>query len=114
MGVEAQPDFLNMVIAVNTILSPQRLLHYCQLIEKKQRRINIRKWGPRTLDIDILLFGQHRLSLPKLRIPHPELLNRDFVILPLFEIAPNLRLPTGEYLADYVPSDYTWIRKIMK
>ena len=114
MGVKAQPDFLNMAVAINTSLSPARLLHYCQSIEQKQHRLKKKKWGARTLDIDILLFGQDRFSLPKLSIPHPELLNRDFVLLPLLEIAPNLRLPSGEHIIDHAPSPLTWIRKIMK
>ncbi len=114
MGVKAQPDFLNMAVAIGTSLSPERLLHYCHSIEQNQHRLKKKKWGARTLDIDILLFGQHCLSLPKLCIPHPELLHRDFVLLPLLEIAPNLCLPTGEHLADHVPTHHTWVRKIMK
>ena len=114
MGIRAQPDFLNMAIALHTTLSPQQLLYHCKMIEQKHRRIHKKVWGARTLDIDIILFGQQHVRLPTLNIPHPELLKRDFVIVPLLEIAPNLRLPTGEYLAQYAPSHYTWIRKIMK
>lgn len=114
MGVRAQPDFLNMAVALHTSLSPYRLLHYCKFIEQKQRRVHKKTWGARTLDIDILIFDQYRITQPTLTIPHPELLKRDFVLLPLLEIAPTLRLPTGEYIADHAPNHYTWIRKIMK
>lgn len=102
LGVRAQPDFLNSVVALETNLPPHKLLHYCKQIEQKHRRVHKRVWGARTLDIDILLFGQLQIETPQLTIPHPELLNRDFVLLPLLELAPKLRLPNGEYLAHYV------------
>jgi 2-amino-4-hydroxy-6-hydroxymethyldihydropteridine diphosphokinase len=95
-GVQAQPNFYNMVVALKTALSPKQLLMQCQLIEKNHGRLRKKHWGPRTLDIDILLYGGLALASPLLTIPHPDMLRRDFVLIPLLEIAPTVQLPNGD------------------
>jgi 2-amino-4-hydroxy-6-hydroxymethyldihydropteridine diphosphokinase len=87
-----QADFYNAVVAIRTDLRPLALLHLIGIIESDfQRRRTIPK-GPRTLDIDILLYGNQEYNLPNLTIPHPAMLKRAFVLVPLAEIAPNLQL----------------------
>ena len=84
-----QDDFLNACIEVDTILSPNKLLETIQAIEAKAGRERIEKWGPRTLDIDIIYYGDLILSINDLIIPHLDMHNREFVLLSLKEIAPN-------------------------
>lgn len=90
LGQAFQPTYCNQVIELFTRLPPLKLLRYCQFIELKHKRVRKRKWGPRTLDIDILLYGNTVINHDNLIIPHPEMLNRDFVLNPLVEIAPDL------------------------
>lgn len=97
-GRKAQPDFCNTVIAVKTILSPELLLKICQKIEHKQGRHRKLRWGSRSLDIDIILYGSLSRNSPELTIPHPRMHERDFVLIPLHEIAShnkNFYLNTG-------------------
>ncbi len=96
-----QPEFVNAVAKIITSLPPLALLAALQLIEKQQKRVRLVRWGPRTIDLDILLFDQLELNLAELVVPHPLLLQREFVVYPLHEIAPCLQLPSGEFLADY-------------
>ena len=91
-GRKAQPDYCNTVLALKTRLSPEQLLYYCQKIESQQGRIRKVRWGARTLDIDILFYDSQKINSPTLQIPHPRLHERDFVLLPLREIAPNSNL----------------------
>ncbi len=98
MGQVAQPDYVNAVVKISTSLSPLQLLALCQDIENQMLRVRTAVWGPRTMDIDILLFESQQIDLPTLRIPHPGLLERDFVLVPLKEIAADLILPTGQTL----------------
>ncbi|MBA2711803.1 MAG: 2-amino-4-hydroxy-6-hydroxymethyldihydropteridine diphosphokinase [Tatlockia sp.] len=96
LGRKAQPRFLNTVVAINTSLTPELLLRYCQKIEREQGRIRKVQNGARTLDIDILFYGEQKISDQNLQIPHPRMLERDFVLKPLSEIAgaePLLPLP---------------------
>ena len=86
-GRKAQPDYCNTVIAMNTALRPDQLLWYCQKVERQQGRIRKEHWGARTLDIDVLLFGSQKINSFKLKLPHPRLHQRDFVMVPLLEIA---------------------------
>ena len=86
MGVRAQPNYYNQVIAIQTTLPAHALLRHCQAIEQKQHRIRKRRWGARTLDIDILLYGNQVIHTHDLIVPHPEMLKRDFVLIPLLEI----------------------------
>ena len=100
MGPQDQPDFLNAVAKLVTHLPPETLLASLQEIEHQQRRQRTRHWGPRTLDLDILIYGAINLETPNLTIPHPGLLHRSFVLAPLREIAPTLILANGSSAAD--------------
>lgn len=102
LGIRAQPHYCNLVIALHTTLSAIWLLRYCQSIEKKHQRVRKERWGARTLDIDILLFGETTMNTLELVIPHPQMLNRDFVLTPLLEIAPDIRFPNGNHLGSYL------------
>lgn len=96
-GVEDQPHFLNCVLAGETSLSPMELLKEVKRIERDVGRRKRFRWGPREIDIDILLYGEEVLELPDLKIPHPYIKRRDFVLVPLLEIEENLSDPkTGE------------------
>ena len=95
VGYLNQGKFLNGVIKVETALSPQELLLELKLIEKKLGRVKTIKDGPRVIDLDILLYDDAVLNLPNLIIPHPEIYERDFVLNPLMEIAPELLFPLG-------------------
>ena len=98
-GVIDQPDFINAVALLETRLSPLALLDQLQALEQRHRRVRARRWGPRTLDLDLLLFDDSTLALPRLVVPHPDLTHRAFVVVPLLELAPQLALPNGERLA---------------
>ena len=87
------PNYLNVVCKIETDLSALDLLNFCQEIEDNQHRVREVKWASRTIDLDILLYGDQVLATKRLTIPHPELINRAFVLLPLFEIEPGLKLP---------------------
>jgi 2-amino-4-hydroxy-6-hydroxymethyldihydropteridine diphosphokinase len=88
-GFVGQQDFCNAVIAINTRLPPLKLLRACQKIERKQGRVRKKPWGPRVIDIDILLYGKIKMSSKALTLPHPHILSRDFVLKPLKEINPT-------------------------
>ena len=91
-GVTEQPAFLNMCVSLATGLTPHALLEDCQAIELKAGRQRRERWGPRTLDIDILLYDDLEISDDTLKIPHPGILDRAFVLKPLVEIAPSLKV----------------------
>ncbi len=93
-GLIEQPAFLNICVALNTALSPLDLLHACLDIELKAGRKRDIRWGPRVLDIDILIYGDVHLHEYGLTLPHPEMMNRAFVLMPLNEIAPELQRET--------------------
>ncbi len=103
-GNEQQDWFVNTVIAISTGLSPFELLKRLKEIEHDLgRMLSDVKWGPRTIDIDILLFGRQVIDTPELKVPHPYLTARLFVLQPLLEIAPEAMLPTtGERLEGYL------------
>jgi 2-amino-4-hydroxy-6-hydroxymethyldihydropteridine diphosphokinase len=85
-----QPDYLNAVVAIDTTLSPRALLEVAQSLEQAAGRIRNERWGARTLDVDILVFGDERVSEPDLEIPHPRMRERPFVLAPLADVAPEL------------------------
>ena len=87
-GLQRQQDFCNAVIEIHTFLQPIALMKACQQIEKRQGRIRKKRWGPRIIDIDILLYATRHLRSHQLTIPHPYIDSRDFVFLPLNEIRP--------------------------
>lgn len=99
LGPQDQPDFLNAVALVSTALPPETLLDQLQQIEQQQKRVRNRRWGPRTIDLDILLYGELVLRSERLTIPHPEMTHRDFVLAPLSDISPDLLLPNGKHLS---------------
>lgn len=92
MGPQDQPEFINAVAAIETPLEPLVLLEILQAIENKHARKRESHWGPRTLDLDLLLYGDERILLPDLTVPHPGIAERSFVLLPLREIAPGLAI----------------------
>jgi 2-amino-4-hydroxy-6-hydroxymethyldihydropteridine diphosphokinase len=101
LGPQDQPDYLNAAVALETELSPEALLDHTQRIELEQGRVRkAERWGPRTLDLDIMLFGELTLSTPRLTVPHYDMKNRAFMLVPLVEIAPDCAFPEGLRVAD--------------
>lgn len=94
VGYVAQEDFYNMVVGITTDLSPMHLLEICRKIEREMGRSDSVHKGPRTIDIDILLYGDSIINEYRLQIPHPRLLDREFVLRPLCDIAPELCVET--------------------
>ncbi len=93
VGEIAQPNFLNMVVEIETSLPPTELLELCLTIEESNGRVRSVKWGPRTLDIDILFYSNKIIEIDGLRIPHPEAHRRLFVVKPMAEIAESFNHP---------------------
>ncbi|GGH64218.1 2-amino-4-hydroxy-6-hydroxymethyldihydropteridine diphosphokinase [Rothia aerolata] len=111
-GPENQPDFLNLVVEIETTLSPFDLLRYCQEIELKHHRTREVRWGPRTLDIDIIEYAQIEMDEPDLTLPHPLAAERAFVLAPWARMDPTAQL-AGESvikLAEHA-HDYDGIRE---
>ena len=107
MGPADQPDYVNTVVQIETGLSPQDLLDACQQIEQRQGRIRTRHWGERTIDLDILLYGDRQIETATLRIPHPGITQRDFVYLPLLAIDDTISLPGRGQLQAIIEHDRT-------
>ena len=108
-GPADQPDYLNAVVDITTSLTPHQLLQFCQQIENNAGRTREIHWGPRTLDIDLLLFDDLVIDDPVLSLPHPRLHERHFVLQPLNDLAPQLHHPLlaktmANILADLPPS----------
>ncbi len=95
IGGPEQGAFLNAVVAVDTDLDPIGLLRVAQQLETEAERVRIERWGPRTLDVDVLMFGTIRSDDPELLLPHPRMTDRAFVLIPLAEIAPELTASLG-------------------
>lgn len=103
MGPSDQPDYVNGVAWLDTELTPHQLLDATQQIELDQGRVRkAERWGPRTLDLDLLLFGQEQVQDERLTIPHYGMKDRAFVLVPLFDLVPDLQLPCGSALQDWV------------
>lgn len=94
-GVTDQADFLNMVARVETSLSPGKLLDKCLEVETSMGRIRTRHWGPRIIDIDLLIYNNVRQQDDILTLPHPGMEQRAFVLIPLRDVAPGFQLPNG-------------------
>ena len=94
-GVTDQPLFLNAAAQVSTTLEPLPLLKVMLQVEQDMGRVRQRHWGERNIDLDLLLYGERQLHSEELTLPHPDMLNREFVLAPLAEIAPQLRHPTA-------------------
>ena len=100
LGPQDQPDYLNAAVALETTLEAETLLDHTQRIELQQGRVRkAERWSPRTLDLDIMLFGDRVIQTPRLTVPHYDMRNRGFMLWPLFEIAPELVFPDGVTLA---------------
>lgn len=96
LGPQDQPDYLNAAVALETTLAAGVLLSHTQRIELQQGRVRkAERWGPRTLDLDIMLFGQAIIHTDNLTVPHYDMYNRGFMLWPLYEIAPSLTFPDG-------------------
>ncbi|MDG0968567.1 MAG: 2-amino-4-hydroxy-6-hydroxymethyldihydropteridine diphosphokinase [Porticoccaceae bacterium] len=100
IGPQDQPDYINAVVRLYTCLPPFDLLDYLQTIESGQERIRDRRWGPRTLDLDILIYGKLVLNERRLTIPHPRMSERAFVLLPMSEIDPQLVITDCKTVTD--------------
>jgi len=101
LGPQDQPDYLNAAVALDTDLAPETLLDHTQRIELQQgRERKAHRWGPRTLDLDIMLFGDRQIATPRLTVPHYDMKNRAFMLLPLVHIAPDVCFPDGVKVAD--------------
>lgn len=100
-GKTDQPDFINAAAEVATTLSPRALLDLCLDAERRLKRVRKERWGPRLIDIDILVFGNRKVHEAGLDIPHPRMLDRAFVLVPLAEIAPELVL-SGKAVSDHL------------
>lgn len=98
VGPAGQDDYLNAVARLDTPLPPHALLAALHAIEGAHGRVRELRWGPRTLDLDLLLYGNDRIATPDLTVPHPELTSRNFVVIPLLEIFPGATLPGGDPL----------------
>jgi 2-amino-4-hydroxy-6-hydroxymethyldihydropteridine diphosphokinase len=115
MGPQDQPDYINAVAAIETALTADQLLNALQDIEHQQGRIRNRHWGERTIDLDVLLYGQNEIDELRLQVPHPGIALRAFVLYPLAEIAPDLNIPNIgkiEHLLQHCPRN--GLRKLEK
>lgn len=100
LGPQDQPDYLNAAVELETDLTPEALLDNTQRIELQQGRVRKdERWGPRTLDLDIMLFGDEIIHTERLTVPHYDMHNRGFMLWPLAEIAPDLLFPNGTSLS---------------
>ena len=106
MGPQDQPDFVNAVVGFETIFTPFELMEYCQNLEQQAKRARLRHWGERSLDVDILIYGNERIAEPTLTIPHAGLHERNFVLIPLRELVPELMI-AGQSIIDY-PQSSDW------
>ena len=100
VGRVEQPDFLNVVVRAEVRLDPRELLAACHRVETALGRVRETRWGPRTIDIDILLYGGRTIDEPDLSVPHPRMLERAFVLLPLLELDPDPIMPDGSRVLD--------------
>ena len=105
VGPKNQSRYVNGVIKISTRLSPNQLLKKLHEIEDAHGRIRNVRWGPRTLDLDILLYGSRMMNTKKLTIPHPEMKIRNFVLTPLADIEPDLVLPDGSILSSLLENN---------
>lgn len=98
VGGPPQDPYLNMALRVATTASPHGLLRACQRAERAAGRVRTVRWGPRTLDVDVLLYADRRIATRRLVVPHPRLVERPFALIPLIEVAPGAALPDGRSL----------------
>jgi 2-amino-4-hydroxy-6-hydroxymethyldihydropteridine diphosphokinase len=99
VGGPRQPDYLNAVVEVATTLSPRELLDACLAVENEMGRFRAERWGPRIIDLDVLTYDREEVDEPGIRIPHPRMQERGFVLAPLLELDPDPPLPEGRHIA---------------
>ncbi len=104
MGPEDQPDYVNAVVEIETVINADALLQHCQHIEKQQGRVKLRRWGERCIDLDILLYADAQIQTENLTVPHPGICLRDFVFLPLLNLNPDVQVPGRGLLSDVAES----------
>jgi 2-amino-4-hydroxy-6-hydroxymethyldihydropteridine diphosphokinase len=102
VGGPEQPDYLNAAVLLEVALEPLALLRRLQAIEHGHGRVRTVRWGPRTLDLDLLLWDERSIDEPDLTVPHPRLVERRFALEPLLDVLPDARLPDGRRLAEVV------------
>lgn len=105
-----QPDYLNAAVAVDCHLLPAQLVAVLKLVEAEIGREQSERWGPRVIDLDLLLFGEETVAEPGLTVPHAELTNRAFAMVPILEIDNDVELPSGEPLSAFCEKDPAGIR----
>lgn len=105
MGPKDQPDYVNAVVELETVLTPAELLEYCQQIEQQQGRVRSRHWGEPSIDLDILLYADRLIDADQLTVPHPGISQRDFVYIPLLKLDPDIDVPGKGRLRDIVQSE---------
>jgi 2-amino-4-hydroxy-6-hydroxymethyldihydropteridine diphosphokinase len=93
LGPPGQPEYANSVLEADTDLAPTRLLDALLAVEDAMGRIRAERWGPRIIDLDLLLYGSTEIDDPRLRVPHPEMIHRRFVLKPLADLAPDVVVP---------------------
>jgi 2-amino-4-hydroxy-6-hydroxymethyldihydropteridine diphosphokinase len=104
VGGPEQPDFFNAVVAVDTELTPHELLAVAQRLEREAHRVRTEHWGPRTLDVDVLLVGDEQVDTPDLVVPHPRMAERAFVLVPLADLEPEWAARIGPDRASVRPT----------
>ena len=105
VGGPVQPDYLNAVVAVDTTLTPRELLTLANRLEAEADRVRDVRWGPRTLDVDVLLVGDEKVDEPDLVVPHPRMLERAFVLVPLADLDPEWAAWIPAQHADVQPTE---------
>lgn len=103
VGYEDQDWFMNVVVEIKTTLSPYELLKYCQNIENELKRVRLIRWGPRTIDVDVLLYEGYESDAEDLTVPHPRMTERAFVMVPLYEINDDLQI-AGKHISELMES----------
>ncbi|MBR4908498.1 MAG: 2-amino-4-hydroxy-6-hydroxymethyldihydropteridine diphosphokinase [Acidaminococcaceae bacterium] len=109
-GVTNQPDFLNAVAEVKSKKTPVELLHSLLQTEREMGRKRLRRWGERNIDLDLLLYDDQIIDLPDLKVPHPDMQNRDFVLRPLAQIAPDAVHPVLEKTIGQLWEDFLYLK----